>query len=112
MSEHASKQAPTKLGLQAGQTITVEAAIKSMVTKSANDAAVVVAENLGGEEGNFAKLMTQRARALGMTRTTYMNASGLPDDDRSPRPAIKLARPRHPGALPALLQVFLHRKDQ
>ena len=82
VSEHASKQAPTKLGLQAGQTITVEAAIKSMVTKSANDAAVVVAENLGGEEGNFAKLMTQRARALGITRTTYMNASGLPDDDQ------------------------------
>src|SRR5271156_994247 len=53
-----------------------------MVTKSANDAAVVVAENLGGDEGNFAKLMTQRARALGMTRTTYMNASGLPDDNQ------------------------------
>jgi len=82
VSEHASKQAPTKLGLQAGQTITVEDAIKSMVTKSANDAAVVVAENLGGDEGNFAKLMTQRARALGMIRTTYMNASGLPDDDQ------------------------------
>ena len=64
VSEHASKQAPTKLGLQAGQTITVEDVIKSMVTKSANDAAVVVAENLGGDEGNFAKLMTQKARAL------------------------------------------------
>jgi D-alanyl-D-alanine carboxypeptidase len=82
VSEYASKQAPTKLGLQAGQTITVEDVIKSMVTKSANDAAVVVAENLGGDEGNFAKLMTQKARALGMTRTTYMNASGLPDDDQ------------------------------
>ena len=82
MSEHASEQAPTKLGLHAGQTITVEDAIKGMVTKSANDAAVVVAENLGGDEGNFAKLMTQRARALGMTRTTYMNASGLPDDNQ------------------------------
>ena len=63
-------------------TNTIEDAIKSMVTKSANDAAVVVAENLGGDEGNFAKLMTQRARALGMTRTTYMNASGLPDDNQ------------------------------
>jgi D-alanyl-D-alanine carboxypeptidase len=82
VSEHASEQAPTKLGLHAGQTITVEDAIKGMVTKSANDAAVVVAENLGGDEGNFAKLMTQRARALGMTRTTYMNASGLPDDNQ------------------------------
>ena len=82
VSEHASEQAPTKLGLQPGQTITVEDAIKGMVTKSANDAAVAVAENLGGDEGNFAKLMTQRARALGMTRTTYMNASGLPDDNQ------------------------------
>jgi D-alanyl-D-alanine carboxypeptidase len=80
VSEHASEQAPTKLGLHAGQSITVEDAIKGMVTKSANDAAVVVAENLGGDEGNFAKLMTQRASALGMTRTSYMNASGLPDD--------------------------------
>jgi D-alanyl-D-alanine carboxypeptidase len=82
VSEHASEQAPTKLGLHAGQSITVEDAIKGMVTKSANDAAVAVAENLGGDEGNFAKLMTQRARALGMTRTTYMNASGLPDDNQ------------------------------
>src|SRR6516225_10235083 len=82
VSEHASEQAPTKLGLHAGQSITVEDAIKGMVTKSANDAAVAVAENLGGDEVNFAKLMTQRARALGMTRTTYMNASGLPDDNQ------------------------------
>jgi D-alanyl-D-alanine carboxypeptidase len=82
VSEHASEQAPTKLGLHAGQSVTVEDAIKGMVTKSANDAAVAVAENLGGDEGNFAKLMTQRARALGMTRTTYINASGLPDDNQ------------------------------
>src|SRR4029077_132200 len=79
-SEHASEQAPSKLGLRPGQTITVEDAIKSIVTKSANDAAVVVAENLGGDEENFAKLMTQQARALGMARTTYVNASGLPND--------------------------------
>src|SRR4029077_20535845 len=80
VSEHASEQAPSKLGLRPGQTITVEDAIKSIVTKSANDAAVVVAENLGGDEENFAKLMTQQARALGMARTTYVNASGLPND--------------------------------
>jgi len=80
VSEHASEQAPSKLGLRPGQTITVEEAIKSIVTKSANDAAVVVAENLGGDEENFAKLMTQQARALGMARTTYVNASGLPND--------------------------------
>jgi D-alanyl-D-alanine carboxypeptidase len=82
VSEHAAEQSPTKLDLKAGQTITVEDAIKGIVTKSANDAAVVVAENLGGDEGSFAKLMTQKARALGMARTTYVNASGLPDDDQ------------------------------
>jgi D-alanyl-D-alanine carboxypeptidase len=82
VSEHASGQAPTKLGLKPGETISVEDAIKAIITKSANDAAVVVAENLGGDESNFAKLMTQKARALGMTRTTYINASGLPDDDQ------------------------------
>ena len=80
VSEHASEQAPSKLDLKPGQTITVEDAIKGIVTKSANDAAVVVAESLGHNEGNFAKLMTQQARALGMTGTTYVNASGLPDD--------------------------------
>jgi D-alanyl-D-alanine carboxypeptidase len=82
VSERASGQAPTKLGLKPGETIAVEDAIKAIITKSANDAAVVVAENLGGDESNFAKLMTQKARALGMTRTTYINASGLPDDDQ------------------------------
>jgi D-alanyl-D-alanine carboxypeptidase len=82
VSEHAFEQAPSKLGLRAGQMITAEDAIKGMITKSANDAAVVVAENLAGDEGNFANLMTQKARALGMTRTIYMNASGLPDDNQ------------------------------
>jgi D-alanyl-D-alanine carboxypeptidase len=82
VSEHASDQAPTKLDLKPGQTISVENAIKGIVTKSANDAAVVVAENLGGDEESFAKLMTQKARALGMAHTIYVNASGLPDDDQ------------------------------
>jgi len=82
VSEHASEQDPTKLDLKPGQTIAVEDAIKGIVTKSANDAAVVVAENLGGDEQSFAKLMTQKARALGMSRTTYVNASGLPNDDQ------------------------------
>ncbi len=80
VSEHASKQAPSKLDLELGETITVEDAIKGIVTKSANDAAVAVAERLGHTEENFAKLMTQQARTLGMTDTTYVNASGLPDD--------------------------------
>jgi D-alanyl-D-alanine carboxypeptidase len=83
VSEHAAEQAPTKLGLRPGQTIAVEDAIKAVVTKSANDAAVAIAENLGGDEDAFAKMMTEKARALGMSRTTYVNASGLPDDDQN-----------------------------
>ena len=82
VSEHASEEAPTKLGLKPGQTISVEDAIKGIVTKSANDAAVAVAENLGGDEDSFAKLMTQKAHAIGMAHTIYVNASGLPDDDQ------------------------------
>jgi D-alanyl-D-alanine carboxypeptidase len=82
VSEHAAEQAPTKLGLKAGRMIAVEDAIKGVVTKSANDAAVAIAENLGGDEDAFAKLMTQKAHALGMSHTTYVNASGLPDDDQ------------------------------
>jgi D-alanyl-D-alanine carboxypeptidase len=83
VSEHASEQDPTKLGLRPGQTLRVEDAIKGVVTKSANDAAVVIAEALGGgDEDDFAKLMTRKARALGMTRTIYVNASGLPADDQ------------------------------
>ena len=82
VSEHASEQAPTKLGLRPGQTIRVEDAIKGLVTRSANDAAVVIAEAIAGDEDDFAKLMTRKARALGMTRTVYRNASGLPDDDQ------------------------------
>src|SRR5882762_7353036 len=82
VSEHASEQAPTKLGLRPGQTIRVEDAIKGLVTRSANDAAVVIAEAIAGDEGDFAKQMTRKARALGMTRTVYRNASGLPDDNQ------------------------------
>ncbi len=82
VSEHASDQAPTKLGLRPGQTIRVEDAIKGLVTRSANDAAVVIAEAIAGDEDDFAKLMTRKARALGMTKTVYRNASGLPDDDQ------------------------------
>ncbi len=80
VSVHASEQAPTKLGLKPGGMITVEDAIKAMITRSANDVAVAVAENLGGDEGQFASLMSEKARGLGMTHTTYVNASGLPDD--------------------------------
>jgi D-alanyl-D-alanine carboxypeptidase len=78
VSAKAAAQNPTKLGLRAGQTIKVEDAIKGLVTKSANDAAVVIAEALGGSEEEFAGMMTRKARALGMSNTTYVNASGLP----------------------------------
>jgi D-alanyl-D-alanine carboxypeptidase len=78
ISTRAALQNPTKLGLKANQTIKVEDAIKGLVTKSANDAAVVVAEAIGGSEEEFAKLMTMKAGALGMLGTTYVNASGLP----------------------------------
>lgn len=82
VSQHAADQDPTKLDLKPGSTIQVEDAIKGVVTRSANDAAVVIAENLGGSEADFAKMMTQKAHLLGMSRTTYVNASGLPDDDQ------------------------------
>ena len=80
VSSEAAAQAPSKLGLTPGGTISVEDSIRALVTKSANDAAVVVAEAIAGTEEDFAKLMTRKARALGMSRTTYKNASGLPDD--------------------------------
>ncbi len=79
VSAHAAAAVPTKLYVQRGSTITVENAIKALVTLSANDVARVVAENIGGTESRFAERMTQTARALGMSRTTYKNASGLPD---------------------------------
>jgi D-alanyl-D-alanine carboxypeptidase len=82
VSEEAAEQSPTKLGLKAGSTISVEDALKGVVTRSANDAAVVIAEAIAGDEDDFARLMTRKARALGMSRTVYMNASGLPDADQ------------------------------
>jgi D-alanyl-D-alanine carboxypeptidase len=82
ISAHAAEQAPSKLGLKPGQTIAVEDAIKAVVTKSANDVAVAIAENLAGSEEEFARAMTQKAHALGMAHTNYVNASGLPDDEQ------------------------------
>src|SRR5262245_1890240 len=82
VSERASDQAPTKLGLKPGQKLKVEDAIKGLVTRSANDAAVVIAEAIAGNEDEFARQMTRKARALGMTKTVYRNASGLPNDDQ------------------------------
>ncbi|PDT91625.1 peptidase M15 [Bradyrhizobium sp. Y36] len=82
VSQHAADQDPTKLNLRAGQTIRVEDAIKGLVTRSANDAAVVIAEAIAGDEDDFAQMMTRKARALGMSRTVYRNANGLPNDEQ------------------------------
>ncbi len=78
VSRRAARQPSSKLGLRRGDKISVNEIILSLVTKSANDAAAAIAEALGGSERNFAKMMTQRARALGMSNTTFRNASGLP----------------------------------
>lgn len=79
VSAHAEAQPATKLGLTAGSSIPVEKAILAIIIQSANDAAVVVGEAIGGTENNFADLMTKKARALGMTNTNFENASGLPN---------------------------------
>jgi D-alanyl-D-alanine carboxypeptidase len=79
VSHRAARQAPSRLGLREGQTVVVHDLILGMVTKSANDAAVVIAEALAGSEPAFAERMTQKARALGMNDTTYRDASGLPN---------------------------------
>ncbi|MGE0022584.1 MAG: serine hydrolase [Hyphomicrobium sp.] len=78
-SERATAVAPSKLGLDAGDEIEVIDAIKALVVKSANDVAVAVAETIGGSEAQFARLMTTRAREIGMSSTTFRNASGLPN---------------------------------
>lgn len=79
MSKYAASRPPTKLGVRPGSTITVREAVYGMIVKSANDAAAAMGEKLGGSESNFARMMTQKARQLGMSRTTFYNASGLPD---------------------------------
>lgn len=94
VSQHAENQSPSKLGLRAGDSIRVEDAILGLVTKSANDAAVVLAEALGGSEARFGALMTQRSREIGMTKSVFHNASGLPNPDQwtSARDMAILAR--------------------
>ncbi|WP_245418401.1 SPOR domain-containing protein [Cohaesibacter intestini] len=79
VSKHAAARPPSKLGLRPGSSIRVRDAILALVTKSANDVAATIAENLGGTESNFAKMMTAKARSIGMSRTTFKNASGLPN---------------------------------
>ncbi|MDP2411850.1 MAG: D-alanyl-D-alanine carboxypeptidase [Pseudolabrys sp.] len=82
VSLNASRQAPSKLALKPGQTIQVETAIRALVTKSANDVAVVIAEAIGGDVATFGRQMTAKARALGMNNTVYRNPHGLPDSEQ------------------------------
>ncbi len=79
ISAHAASQRPSKLGLGIGQSLSVEDAINVVAVKSANDIAVALAEKVAGSEPNFARLMTAKARQLGMRQTVFANASGLPD---------------------------------
>lgn len=79
VSARAAGQPPLKLWLKRGRTIKVRDAILALITRSANDVATVVAEALGETEWRFAEIMTRRARELGMDRTTFRNASGLPN---------------------------------
>ncbi len=79
VSAKAAARPPSKLGLKPGSTISVSDAMYALVTKSANDVAAVVAENIAGSEAAFARMMTQKARAIGMSKTTFRNASGLPN---------------------------------
>ncbi|MBL4616473.1 MAG: D-alanyl-D-alanine carboxypeptidase [Robiginitomaculum sp.] len=79
VSDKAAKAKPSKLGLKSGTTISVEDAIRALVTKSANDVAIVVAERLAGGEARFASKMTKTAKLLGMSRSRFANGSGLPD---------------------------------
>lgn len=79
ISPHAASQPPSKLGLAAGQTITLDDAMKATAVRSANDMAVAIAEHIGGSEARYTAQMTLKARELGMTQTRYVNANGLPD---------------------------------
>jgi D-alanyl-D-alanine carboxypeptidase len=98
VSREAATRAPSKLGLTAGSTISVENAILGLVTRSANDAATVLAEAIGGTEDDFGYLMTAKARELGMKNTIYRNASGLPNKEQMSTPRDQ-----------ALLGIAIHR---
>ncbi len=83
ISAEAASVPPSRLGLRPGSTIALGDAIKALVTKSANDIAVAVAEHIAGSEERFAELMTRKARDLGMSRTTFRNPHGLPDSEQT-----------------------------
>ncbi|MFO1158314.1 MAG: D-alanyl-D-alanine carboxypeptidase family protein [Reyranellaceae bacterium] len=102
VSINAVNAPPTKVGLPPGGTISVRDAIMALVTRSANDAAVALAETLGGDEASFAQLMTQKARQIGMASTLFRNASGLPNSEQITT-ARDMARLAH-----ALMRDFPH----
>jgi len=79
ISPRAAAQAPVKLGLRPGESLTVSEAMQAMAIKSANDIAVALAEKIGGSEARFATMMTLKAQELGMANSHFVNASGLPD---------------------------------
>jgi len=93
VSRKAARTPPVKLGLRAGQMITIRELIQSVAVRSHNDSAVVLAERLAGSEARFAEMMTAKARALGMQRTTFQTANGLPHPDQvtTARDMAKLA---------------------
>ncbi len=91
VSAHAANRAPSRLGLQPGETVAVRDLMYAIVTKSANDAAATVAEGLAGNENAFAERMTLKARKLGMKNTVFHNASGLPDREPNRTTARDLA---------------------
>jgi len=98
VSEFAAAKIPTHLGVPAGDTVSVKECILGMIVLSANDCAAIAGEYLaGGSETAFARMMTEKAHALGMTNTTFRNASGLPDDEQvtSARDLVKLAQHLH-----------------
>jgi D-alanyl-D-alanine carboxypeptidase/D-alanyl-D-alanine carboxypeptidase (penicillin-binding protein 5/6) len=98
VSEFAAAKIPTHLGVPAGDTVSVKECILGMIVLSANDCAAIAGEYLaGGSETAFARMMTDKAHALGMTNTTFRNASGLPDDEQvtSARDLVKLAQHLH-----------------
>jgi len=111
VSKYASGRPPSKLGLRPGETITVDTAIRALVTKSANDVATVVAENISGTQTKFAKRMTRTARAIGMTKTTFRNPHGLPDrrQKTTARDLIKLSM-RIQADFPKLYSYFSVKK--
>ncbi len=79
VSKYAAGRPPTKIGVRAGRTLKVKDAILALITKSANDASTVIAEHISGSESAFARRMTQTARQLGMSKTTFQNPHGLPN---------------------------------